>query len=189
MDDNVISSRFGYRDVLGTPSESAFSVSPTSSSFLHSPSRSSFTIESPSPCGTSFSVDTDPSPQGTTKDLQEFLQVLNDRLHLKIINILVKCLRIALVYQYCICLQASLKCERDLSYLTLSDQEQRELYEAAQIIQKAYRSYKGRSSKGKGVGKGTSNMSGSSTSQDSEARAAVLIQNYYRRYKQVQGRS
>ena len=94
MDDNVISSRFGYRDVLGTPSESAFSVSPTSSSFLHSPSRSSFTIESPSPCGTSFSVDTDPSPQGTTKDLQEFLQVLNDRLHLKIINILVNCFRI-----------------------------------------------------------------------------------------------
>ena len=93
------------------------------------------------------------------------------------------------MYKYCICLQASLKCERDLSYLTLSDQEQRELYEAAQIIQKAYRSYKGRSSKGKGVGKGTSNMSGSSTSQDSEARAAVLIQNYYRRYKQVQGRS
>ena len=104
-------------------------------------------------------------------------------------NILVKCLRIALVYKYCICLQASLKCERDLSYLTLSDQEQRELYEAAQIIQKAYRSYKGRSSKGKGVGKGTSNMSGSNTSQDSEARAAVLIQNYYRRYKQVRGGS
>ena len=94
MDDNVISSRFGYRDVLGTPSESAFSVSPTSSSFLHSPSRSSFTIESPSPCGTSFSVDTDPSPQGTTKDLQEFLQVLNDRLHLKITTALVKCFRI-----------------------------------------------------------------------------------------------
>ena len=81
--------------------------------------------------------------------------------------------------------QASLKCERDLSYLTLSDQEQRELYEAAQIIQKAYRSYKGRSSKGKGVGKGTSNGGGTSSNQDAEARAAVLIQNYYRRYKQV----
>ena len=75
VDDSVISGRFGYREVLGTPSESAYSMSPTSSSFLHSPSRSSFTIESPSPCGTSFSVDTDPSPQGTTQDLQEFLQV------------------------------------------------------------------------------------------------------------------
>ena len=81
--------------------------------------------------------------------------------------------------------KASLKCERDLSYLTLSDQEQRELYEAAQIIQKAYRSYKGRSTKGKGHGKGSSNVETTSSSQDSEARAAVLIQNYYRRYKQV----
>ena len=78
-----------------------------------------------------------------------------------------------------------MKCERDLSYLTLSDQEQRELYEAAQIIQKAYRSYKGRSSKGKGVGKGISSGGGSGSAQDCEARAAVLIQNYYRRYKQV----
>ena len=75
----MASGRFGYREVLGTPSESAFSVSPTNSSFLHSPSRSSFTIESPSPCGTSFSVDTDPSPQGTTQDLQEFLQVIITR--------------------------------------------------------------------------------------------------------------
>ena len=80
-----------------------------------------------------------------------------------------------------------MKCERDLSYLTLSDQEQRELYGAAQIIQKAYRSYKGRSSKGKGIGKGTSNTNGANCGapQDVEAAAAVLIQNYYRRYKQV----
>ena len=75
VDDSVMSGRFGYRDMLGTPSESVLSLSPTSSSFLHSPSRSSFTIESPSPCGTSFSIETVSSPQGTTQDLQEFLQV------------------------------------------------------------------------------------------------------------------
>ena len=70
-------------------------------------------------------------------------------------------------------------CERDMGNLTLSDQEQRELYEAAQIIQKAYRSYKGR--------KGFRVKSAASTSQehDREAKAAVVIQNYYRRYKQV----
>ena len=63
-----------------------------------------------------------------------------------------------------------IKCERDLSNLTLSDQEQREVYEAAQIIQKAYRSYKGRKKE---------------AGQDREAKAAIVIQNYYRRYKQV----
>ncbi|XP_059085704.1 calmodulin-binding transcription activator 1-like isoform X2 [Tigriopus californicus] len=67
-------------------------------------------------------------------------------------------------------LMASAKCEKDLSNLTLSDQEQRELYEAAQIIQKAYRSYKGRKME--------------SEYQEKEAKAAVVIQNYYRRYKQ-----
>ena len=49
------------------------------------------------------------------------------------------------------------------------DREQRELYEAAKVIQKAYRSYKGRKK----------------LEQDKERQAAVLIQNYYRRYKQV----
>ncbi|KAG5895919.1 hypothetical protein JTB14_031823 [Gonioctena quinquepunctata] len=58
--------------------------------------------------------------------------------------------------------------ERDFSNLTLSDREQRELYEAAKIIQKAYRSYKGRQQQ----------------EQDKERAAAVVIQNYYRRYKQ-----
>lgn len=48
-----------------------------------------------------------------------------------------------------------------------ADREQRELYEAAKIIQKAYRSYKGRQQE-----------------QDKERAAAVVIQNYYRRYKQ-----
>ena len=64
-----------------------------------------------------------------------------------------------------------MKCERALSKLTLSDQEQRELYEAAQIIQKAYRSYKGRKK--------------ADDQQDREAKAAIVIQNYYRRYKEV----
>ena len=64
-----------------------------------------------------------------------------------------------------------MKCEKALSKLTLSDQEQRELYEAAQIIQKAYRSYKGRKK--------------ADDQQDREAKAAIVIQNYYRRYKKV----
>jgi len=46
------------------------------------------------------------------------------------------------------------------------DYEQRELYEAAKTIQKAYRTYKKRE-------------------EDKEISAASIIQNYYRRYKQV----
>ena len=49
------------------------------------------------------------------------------------------------------------------------------MYEAAQIIQKAYRSYKGRKIKA---------IPAAPDSQDREARAAIVIQNYYRRYKQ-----
>lgn len=59
--------------------------------------------------------------------------------------------------------------ESDFSNLTLTDREQRELYEAAKCIQKAYRSYKGRKKL---------------EEQDKERRAAIVIQNYYRRYKQ-----
>lgn len=59
--------------------------------------------------------------------------------------------------------------ESDFSNLTLTDREQRELYEAAKCIQKAYRSYKGRKKL---------------EEQDKERRAATVIQNYYRRYKQ-----
>ena len=77
-----------------------------------------------------------------------------------------------------------------MSNLTLSDREQRELYEAAQIIQKAYRSYKGR--KGFRPGKGSSMQAptgsqghcghSSAMRQEKEAKAAVVIQNYYRRW-------
>ena len=69
-----------------------------------------------------------------------------------------------------------------MSNLTLSDQEQRELYEAAQIIQKAYRSYKGRKGCFRG---GKSSSTVIQAGQEKEAKAAIVIQNYYRRYKQV----
>ncbi|GIY74983.1 calmodulin-binding transcription activator 1 [Caerostris darwini] len=71
---------------------------------------------------------------------------------------------------FCEFFQASGKImENDFSKLTLSDREQRELYEAAKIIQKAYRSYKGRKRQ---------------EEQEKEKAAATLIQTYYRRYKQ-----
>ena len=44
---------------------------------------------------------------------------------------------------FCEFFQASGKITKELSDLTLTDKEQRELYEAAKVIQKAYRSYKG----------------------------------------------
>ncbi|VEN53158.1 unnamed protein product [Callosobruchus maculatus] len=68
--------------------------------------------------------------------------------------------------------------EKDFSNLTLSDREQRELYEAAKIIQKAYRSYKGR------LSSVTQQERTTHDDQDKERAAAVVIQNYYRRYKQ-----
>lgn len=86
-----------------------------------------------------FPLHRSPSPPPTTADFCEFLHASN-----------------------------STYFEKDFSNLTLSDREQRELYEAAKVIQKAYRSYKGRKK----------------LEQDKERQAAVLIQNYYRRYKQ-----
>lgn len=95
----------------------------------------------------SYSVPPDPpmsspSPPPTTEDFTEFLQASN---------------------------ATPKPFEADFSNLTLTDREQRELYEAAKCIQKAYRSYKGRKKL---------------EEQDKERSAAVVIQNYYRRYKQ-----
>ncbi|XP_076087484.1 calmodulin-binding transcription activator 2-like isoform X1 [Mytilus galloprovincialis] len=59
--------------------------------------------------------------------------------------------------------------EKDFSLLTLSDQEQRKLYEAAKCIQKTYRKFRNKQQM---------------TQQQKEMEAAVLIQKYYRRYKQ-----
>ncbi|XP_016340143.1 calmodulin-binding transcription activator 2-like isoform X2 [Sinocyclocheilus anshuiensis] len=56
--------------------------------------------------------------------------------------------------------------ERDFALLTLTDTEQRELYEAARIIQNAFRRYKGRRLK------------------EQQDMAAAVIQRCYRKYKQ-----
>ncbi|XP_068443896.1 calmodulin-binding transcription activator 2 isoform X3 [Clinocottus analis] len=58
------------------------------------------------------------------------------------------------------------KIERDFALLTLTDGEQRELYEAARIIQSAFRRYKGRRLK------------------EQQDMAAAVIQRCYRKYKQ-----
>ncbi|XP_045065418.1 calmodulin-binding transcription activator 1-like isoform X1 [Coregonus clupeaformis] len=65
-------------------------------------------------------------------------------------------------------LQASnSKVERDLAQLTLSDPEQRELYEAARLVQTAFRKYKGR------------------PFRDQQEVAAAVIQRCYKKYKQL----
>ncbi|XP_030287519.1 calmodulin-binding transcription activator 2-like [Sparus aurata] len=59
------------------------------------------------------------------------------------------------------------KMERDFALLTLTDGEQRELYEAARIIQNAFRRYKGRRLK------------------EQQDMAAAVIQRCYRKYKRL----
>uniref|UniRef100_A0A8B9RDC1 Calmodulin-binding transcription activator 1 n=1 Tax=Astyanax mexicanus TaxID=7994 RepID=A0A8B9RDC1_ASTMX len=59
------------------------------------------------------------------------------------------------------------KVERELSQLTLSDPEQRELYEAARLVQTAFRKYKGR------------------PLREQQEVAAAVIQRCYRKYKQL----
>ncbi|XP_017265068.1 calmodulin-binding transcription activator 1 isoform X10 [Kryptolebias marmoratus] len=58
------------------------------------------------------------------------------------------------------------KVERDLAQLTLSDPEQRELYEAARLVQTAFRKYKGR------------------PLREQQEVAAAVIQRCYKKYKQ-----
>ncbi|XP_064599533.1 LOW QUALITY PROTEIN: calmodulin-binding transcription activator 2-like [Liolophura sinensis] len=60
--------------------------------------------------------------------------------------------------------------EKDFSQLTLSDHEQRKLYEAAKLIQNAFRIYRDKQQQQQQLQK--------------EIEAAILIQSYYRRYKQ-----
>ncbi|XP_031617985.1 calmodulin-binding transcription activator 1 isoform X2 [Contarinia nasturtii] len=115
------------------------SLSPASSGPLQSPASYSVATE---PTSITTGAMNSPSPPPTTEDFTEFLHASSNILK---------------------------PFEADFSNLTLTDREQRELYEAAKCIQKAYRSYKGRKKL---------------EEQDKERRAAIVIQNYYRRYKQ-----
>jgi hypothetical protein len=107
-----------------------------------SPASSAGPLQSPYSYGQFSSSDNPRSPPVTTKDFTQFFEASNP---------------------------VSNAFESDFSQLTLTDNEQRELYQAAKCIQKAYRSYKGRKKM---------------EEQDKERSAAVIIQNYYRRYKE-----
>lgn len=117
------------------------SLSPASSGPLQSPVSYTLPTEQTMNNNASIALES-PSPPPTTEDFTEFLHASSTLLK---------------------------PFEADFSNLTLTDREQRELYEAAKCIQKAYRSYKGRKKM---------------EEQDKERRAAIVIQNYYRRYKQ-----
>lgn len=61
--------------------------------------------------------------------------------------------------------------EANILLFLISDQEQRKLYEAAKVIQNAYRQYRDKQQL--------------LQQRQKEIEAAILIQSYYRRYKQV----
>ncbi|XP_078615101.1 calmodulin-binding transcription activator 2-like isoform X2 [Branchiostoma floridae x Branchiostoma japonicum] len=67
--------------------------------------------------------------------------------------------------EWCEFLNASGRVTEELQSLTLTDQEQKKLYQAAAVIQNAFRQYKSRRQR-----------------RLREIEAAILIQNYYRRY-------
>eukprot|EP00111_Clytia_hemisphaerica_P007587 TCONS_00022053-protein len=69
--------------------------------------------------------------------------------------------------EFCEFFYKAKKIEKDFAELTLTDQEQEELYRAANVIQTAYKAYKERRKQ-----------------RDQEFSSATLIQSYYRRYKQ-----
>lgn len=117
------------------------SLSPASSGPIQSPASYSLTTDV-SASTTGVGTMESPSPPPTTEDFTEFLHASGTTLK---------------------------PFEADFSNLTLTDREQRELYESAKCIQKAYRSYKGRKKR---------------EEQDKERHAATVIQNCYRRYKQ-----
>ena len=62
------------------------------------------------------------------------------------------------------------KTKVEMIHVCVTDQEQRKLYEAAKVIQNAYRHYRDKQQQ---------------QQHQKEIEAAVLIQSYYRRYKQV----
>uniref|UniRef100_A0A8D2LH44 Calmodulin binding transcription activator 1 n=1 Tax=Varanus komodoensis TaxID=61221 RepID=A0A8D2LH44_VARKO len=64
---------------------------------------------------------------------------------------------------------SSEKVEKEFAQLTLSDHEQRELYEAARLVQTVFRKYQGR------------------PLREQQEVAAAVIQRCYRKYKQVSG--